>query len=289
MYILNNIKRLSFFVAVLVFAGCGENFYSLTNKTLLDEMSTDLAYIQDNCQQVIINLEEKILTIPLSVDEKYMYVSSLLSCSGFDVRASLNMALGPPNQESTDPTVEKFGALDVMYAFINKDSFSLNEIKELTDIYSKALQQCVGRTNNNLRIICTLVGGASNTLALTKEFLYIFARADIPADQKALFDILKTLAAANSIGPDVYLLNRALDTYASMFNDDPDFESRLVRSAEAIQAGLSTLESLIGNSNGGEANLLIFMLDTVSDLILNSTGADMSTILTIMMLDIFGL
>lgn len=288
MNILNNIKKLSLFVAVIAIAGCGENFYSLTNKTLLDQMNTDIAYIQDNCKQVIINLEEKQLIIPLSVDEKYQYVSSLLSCSDFDVRASLAMALGPGDEfNDSTPGDEKPGSLDVMYSFINKESFTLEIIAELTEIYSKALLQCTGRTNNNLRIVCTLVGGASNTLAVTKELLFIFARPSLPADQNALMSIL--LESVGPGDPSTYLLRQTQDIYSAMFIGDPDFESRLVRSANAIQAGLSTLDLLIGNSSGPEENLLITMLEIVSDAILDTPGVGMSTIMSIIILDMFEL
>ena len=285
MKVLNYIKKLSLFVAMLALAGCGENLYSLTNKTILDQMNTDLAYIQDNCEQVIINLEKKQLTIPLIAEEKYQYVSSLLSCSGFDVRGSLAMALGPSDgfEDSTDNNPIN-GPLDTMYAFINKDSFDTKTVAELTVVYSKALLQCTGRTNNNLRIICTLVGGASNTVAVTKILLNLLARQSIPADQNALNNILDLLSPGDK---SAFIISGTESLYSSMLADDPDYESRLLRSATAIQAGLSTLESLIGNSNGGDDNLLISMLDISSDTILNSSGLGMSSIMAIVVLDMF--
>ncbi len=287
MKILNYIKKMSLFVVILALTGCGENLYSLTNKTLLDQMTTDIAYIQDNCEQVIINLESKQLTIPLTADEKYKYVSSLLSCSGFDVRAGLAMALGPSDEfDVSDDNDSTNGPLDVMYSFINKESFDTKTVAELTGVYSKALLQCTGRTNNNLRIICTLVGGASNTVAITKILLNLFARQSIPADQNALKYILNKLAPAD---PSAFIIGGTQSVYSSMLSDDPDYESRLVRSATAIQAGLSTLEALIGNSNGVEENLLISMLDIISDVILTSPGLGMSTVMSIIILDMFRL
>ncbi len=290
MYILNNIKKISVMVVMLALAGCGENLYSLTNKTLLDQMSTDIAYIQDNCEQVIKNLEEKQLTIPLSVDEKYQYVSSLLSCSGFDVRASLAMALGPGDEfdDSTDADL-KNGPLDVMYSFIKKETYTTETITELNNIYSKALLQCSGRLNNNLRIVCSLVGGASNTLAVTKELLFILASPFLPADQNEILALITEYAGTAGQSPSTYVISKTLAAYPSMFIEDPDFESRLVRSAEAIQAGLSTLDSLIGNSNGSRDNLLITMLEAVSDTILDPGGLSMATVLSVMILEMFGL
>ena len=292
MNILNNIKKISLLIVVFLFAGCGENFYTLTNKTLLDQMNTDMAYIQDNSEQVIKNLEEKQLTLPLTVDEKYQYVSSLLSYSGFDVRASLAMALGPNDgfiPSAPDNDSKKPGALDVMYSFINKDNFNLETIQELTVVYSKALLQCTGRTNNNLRIVCTLVGGASNTLAITKELLFVFAMPSLPADQNALDDILQEAARISGLDSSTFLLRQTQAIYNSMLIGDPDFESRLVRSANAIQAGLGTLEDLVGNSNGGNDNLLITMLEIVSDAILNTTSVGMNTVMAIIILDMFKL
>ncbi len=284
MCILNCIKRLSLLIAIITLAGCGENLFSLTNKTLLDQMTTDLAYIQDNCALVIKNLEEKQLTLDLSVEEKYQYVSSLLSCSGFDVRASLAIALGPDNA----PDEEKDDPLDVMYSFINKDTFTLDIINDLTDTYSKALLQCTGRMNNNLRIICTLIGGASNTVAVTKELLFIFARPSIPANQSELKAILIDIAGSSSVAS-AYLIEKTEAIYPSMFIEDPDFESRLVRSSNAIQIGLSTLESLVGNSSGTGNNLLIGMLDTISDTILNPGGLGMARVMSIILLEMLDL
>jgi len=257
----NFIIKIIFFIALVVpITSCNENIFRpySGNNDFINSLDTDIAYISDNCKQVIKNLEYRATTDTLTVHEKYQYVTSELACSNFDVSRALSMAIS---------TSGDIAPLDIMYPLIGTNQYTLGNIKNLFITYDKIMPQCIDRVDDRLRVVCALSATAINTISITKTVMELLTVGQLQADFEIIRKQLEPMFGATS----TIIANTVLIYPSLSFNDSDNisFEQRLTTSSNFIAENSTSIEKILGL----KGNAAIFdIFDALSDGFLGETN-----------------
>lgn len=249
----NFIIKIIFFSSLMIsITACNSNlFVSGESSGLLDDMETDIAYITDNCEQVIANLENDAAIDKLTAFEKYQYVTSELACSGFDISRALSETI------STNPDLQP---LDIMYPLIGIKQYTTIGITNLFDTYDKIMFQCLDRMDDKLQVVCTLSATVINTISVTKTVMQLLEVSKLNANFAMMQEQLK---GKNPLGA-------TLTIYPSLSFNDPNFEARLVTSSEFINNNSVAIQGILElNSNAA----LFTIFDDLTDDFLNGSNS----------------
>lgn len=123
-------------ISFFVLSGCDDSIYSgaedvNTKEALIDEF--DFRFIKDECSYITAYYDEKLNAgVKLNDNDLYMYISSILACSNFDVIKGLDSVL----QTGGDDIYQTVAAI------IGYQKLNANISDKLRDEYSKAVDIC---------------------------------------------------------------------------------------------------------------------------------------------------
>lgn len=162
-------------LSLLLFYGCGESVYSSAESKTSEEVKQDqldFDFISGKCADVISTYESLMYSgRKLNDEEIYVYVSSLLNCSGFDIVRGMDSILIT-------------GGSDIYMtagALMGIKTIDMNKSKFLQSQYNKAVYICDNRTqelkaingqlSSNLKSICGLTGIMGTVINMSSMML----------------------------------------------------------------------------------------------------------------------
>lgn len=173
----------------LFVVSCGESIYGdvsnrWTNQAKKDAL--DFAFIQDNCQLVINQLEQSADANRLGAKDLYKYNNSLLACSGFNLVGMFEGLLGGSGGGSTDP-------FDMIQKLMGTDLLTPEESAKLKDSYGKILKTCEPMENltEEMKTICGMTAASDTVRILGDIAMDLSGNGEISLDADSMGNAIK--------------------------------------------------------------------------------------------------
>lgn len=120
-----------------ILSGCDDSIYSGVENTGSSEAKTDefdFSFIKDDCEAVSAYYNAKVMSgDKLDENDLYMYISSLLKCSGFDVIKGLDSVLQTGGKD----------IYETVASIIGYKKLNINTSRDLEKKYAKATDICI--------------------------------------------------------------------------------------------------------------------------------------------------